>query len=107
MGENVPVNRECERCRREGITKLVCTCIIRCGHRFCYPEGGAVYSVETYMGENVPVSREDAAFMEWSEKNPKGTPDPYSNRHPDDIDIYDLKAAWHAGIEWAIYNVET
>jgi hypothetical protein len=57
-------------------------------------------------GENVPVSRESAAFQEWAETHPRGSPEPYATRCPDDIDMSDLEQAFLAGIEWATFNVE-
>jgi len=56
------------------------------------------------MGENVPGEVE-LAFEEWASRYPEENP--YTSRLSDDITIYDMAAAFAAGVEWAVFNVET
>ena len=61
------------------------------------------------MGENDAGKvdpRAEKAADEWLASNPPGD-EPYSKQYPEDSDLSDLKKAFIAGIEWAIFNVET
>ena len=59
------------------------------------------------MGENDTGEvdpRWEQAADNWLASNP--AKEPYTQQYPEDSDLSDLKKAFIAGIEWAVFNAE-